>query len=110
MHVSQKATIWERLSPGITQASTGWKELEAQQRLVRSRTGGDVNGACTLYKHPASARLSHIGCQETTAEAANNKQATGSASGDNKEDITGLQIQQKAGFPKFGQDEYYNCK
>merc|ERR1712032_494050 len=52
---------------------------------------------------------SHIGCQETTAEAANNKQATGSASGDNKEDITGLQIQQKAGFPKFGQDEYYNC-
>merc|ERR1712222_247670 len=53
---------------------------------------------------------SHIGCQETTAEAANNKQATGSASGDNKEDITGLQIQQKAGFPKFGQDEYYNCK
>ena len=69
---------WQRLSPGITQAS---KELEAQQRVVeRSRTGGDVNGACTLYKHPASARLSHTGCLETTAEAANNKQTTGSAS------------------------------
>ena len=67
---------WQRLSPGITQAS---KELEAQQRVVeRSRTGGDVNGACTLYKHPASARLSHTGCLETTAEAANNK-PTGSA-------------------------------
>ena len=67
----QENLPWKRLSPGITQASTGWKELEAQQRLVRSRTGGDVNGACTLYKHPASARFSHIGCQETTAEAAN---------------------------------------
>ena len=78
---------WQRLSPGITQAS---KELEAQQRVVeRSRTGGDVNGACTLYKHPASDRLSHTGCQETTAEAANNKrQATGSALGQNKEDIS----------------------
>ena len=79
-YMSHRKLPWERLSPGITQASTGWKELEAQPVVVRPRTGGDVNGACTLYKHPASARLSHTGCLETTAEAANNKQTTGSAS------------------------------
>ena len=74
----------ERLSPGITQASTGWKELEAQPVVVRSRTGGDVNGACTLYKHPASDRLSHIGSRVSTAEATNNGQTTGSALGNTR--------------------------
>ena len=44
--------------------------------VVCSRTGGDVNGACTLYKHPASDRLSHIGSRVSTAEAKNNGPTT----------------------------------
>ena len=94
---------WERLSPGITQASTGWKELEAQPVVVRSRTGGDVNGACTLYKHPASDRLSHIGCQETTAEAANHRKCL-------RIYHHGSRIKQRQGSPRFDQNEFCNSK
>jgi len=55
---------------------------------------------------------SHIGCQETTAEAANKRQTTGSASG-NRGRIyhqSSPRIKQKQGSPRFDQNEFHNSK
>merc|ERR1711971_499332 len=54
---------------------------------------------------------SHIGCQETTAEAANKRQTTGSASG-NRGRInhqSSPRIKQKQGSPRFDQNEFHTA-